>query len=118
MLVIYLLSRIIIEKNAQSISMTKILGYSNAEINGLYIASTAIVVVLSIIFTIPVANVVIAKIFPIALKDYSGYFFYYVPFSIFVKMALLGFLCYGIIAWFQTRKVKKIPLDIALKNVE
>lgn len=118
MLVIYLLSRIIIEKNAQSISMTKILGYSNAEINGLYIASTAIVVVLSIIFTIPVANVVIAKIFPIALKDYSGYFFYYVPFSIFVKMALLGFLCYGIIAWLQTRKVKKIPLDIALKNVE
>lgn len=118
MLVIYLLSRIIIEKNAQSISMTKILGYSNAEINGLYIASTAIVVVLSIIFTIPVANIVIAKIFPIALKDYSGYFFYYVPFNVFAKMALLGLLCYGIIAWLQTRKVKKIPLTIALKNVE
>lgn len=118
MLVIYLLSRIIIEKNAQSISMTKILGYSNAEINGLYIASTAIVVVLSIIFTIPVANIVIAKIFPIALKDYSGYFFYYVPFGVFIKMALLGLLCYGIIAWLQTRKVKKIPLTIALKNVE
>lgn len=118
MLVIYLLSRIIIEKNAQSISMTKILGYSNAEINGLYIASTAIVVVLSIIFTIPVANIVIAKIFPIALKDYSGYFFYYVPFNVFAKMALLGLLCYGIIAWLQTRKVKKIPLTIALKNAE
>ena len=118
MLVIYLLSRIIIEKNAQSISMTKILGYSNAEINGLYIASTAIVVVLSIIFTIPVANIVIAKIVPIALKDYSGYFFYYVPFNVFAKMALLGLLCYGIIAWLQTRKVKKIPLTIALKNVE
>lgn len=118
MLVIYLLSRIIIEKNAQSISMTKILGYSNAEINGLYIASTAIVVVLSIIFTIPVANIVIAKIFPIALKDYSGYFFYYVPFNVFAKMALFGLLCYGIIAWLQTRKVKKIPLTIALKNVE
>lgn len=118
MLVIYLLSRIIIEKNAQSISMTKILGYSNAEINGLYIASTAIVVVLSIIFTIPVANVVMAKVFPIALKDYSGYFFYYIPFVVFVKMALLGLLGYGIIAWFQTRKVKKIPLDIALKNAE
>lgn len=118
MLVIYILSKIIIEKNAQSISMTKILGYSNAEINGLYIASTAMVVALSIIFTIPAANVVVAKIVPIALKDYSGYFFYYVPFDVFVKMALLGFLCYGIIAWFQTRRVKKIPLDIALKNAE
>ena len=32
MLIVYLLSKIILEKNAQSISMTKILGYSNREI--------------------------------------------------------------------------------------
>ena len=36
-LIIYLLSKIIIEKNAQSISMAKILGYTNHEINRLYI---------------------------------------------------------------------------------
>ena len=37
MILIYLLSKIIIEKNAQSISMTKILGYTNGEISRLYI---------------------------------------------------------------------------------
>lgn len=37
MVVIYLLSKIIIEKNAQAISMTKILGYTNGEISMLYI---------------------------------------------------------------------------------
>lgn len=37
MILIYLLSKIIIEKNAQSISMVKILGYSNREISRLYI---------------------------------------------------------------------------------
>ena len=35
MILIYLLSKIIIEKNAQSISMTKILGYTNGEISRL-----------------------------------------------------------------------------------
>ena len=46
MILIYLLSKIIIEKNAQSISMTKILGYTNGEISRLYILSTSIVIVL------------------------------------------------------------------------
>ena len=46
MILIYLLSKIIIEKNAQSISMTKILGYTNGEISRLYILSTSLVVVL------------------------------------------------------------------------
>ena len=40
LVLIYLLSKIIIEKNAQSISMAKILGYTNGEIGRLYILST------------------------------------------------------------------------------
>lgn len=36
LVLIYLLSKIIIEKNAQSISMAKILGYTNGEISRLY----------------------------------------------------------------------------------
>ena len=43
---VYLLSKIIIEKNAQSISMAKILGYSKGEIARLYVMPTSIVVVL------------------------------------------------------------------------
>lgn len=70
------------------------------------------------LLTIPVANALISRVIPLALVDYSGYFFYYVPFTVFVKMALLGILGYGVIAFLQTRKVKRIPLDVALKNVE
>ena len=44
LVVIYLLSKVIIEKNAQSISMTKILGYTNGEISRLYILSTSLVI--------------------------------------------------------------------------
>ena len=44
-LIMYLLTKIIIEKNAGSISMVKVLGYENREINSLYILLTSIVVV-------------------------------------------------------------------------
>ena len=43
MVLIYILSKIIIEKNAQSISMAKILGYTGSEIGKLYIRSTTVV---------------------------------------------------------------------------
>ncbi len=118
MLIIYLLSKIIIEKNAQSISMTKILGYNNGEIGGLYIAATAIVVVLSLIITIPVANVIIEGAMTAIFASYSGWLPYYVSFDVFVMMAVAGIGAYAIIAFLQIRKVKRIPMDMALKNVE
>ena len=42
---IYLLTKLIIEKNENAISMTKILGYENREIASLYLLSTTIVLV-------------------------------------------------------------------------
>ncbi len=118
MLIIYLLSRIIIEKNALSISMTKILGYKNSEINGLYIASTSIVVIASLIATMPVVNVITRKVIELAFSDYPGWFVYDVPFSVFVEMAALGIVSYALIAVFQVRKVKKVPMADALKSAE
>ncbi len=118
MLIIYLLSKIVIEKNAQSISMTKILGYTEAEISGLYILSTTIVVIASLILTIPVVDLLMQQVFRIAFSAYAGWLPYYVPFTIYVKMVAAGAAAYGVIAFMQYRSVKKIPLDVALKNVE
>lgn len=117
-LIVYLLSKIVIEKNAHSISMTKILGYRNNEINGIYIITTSIVVVLSMLVTVPVSDLVIGKICTVMFKEYSGWLPYYCAPSVLVKMAVIGIISYAVIAFFQTRRIKKIPLADALKNVE
>ena len=118
MILIYLLSKIIIEKNAQSISMAKILGYTNHEINRLYITATTIVVVLSLMLTIPLANITIEEICKVAFARFSGWLPYYVPEITFVKMFAAGVIAYALVALFQIRKVKRIPMTDALKNVE
>lgn len=118
MLIIYLLSKLIIEKNANAISMCKILGYRDGEIAGMYILSTGIVVIMSLIATIPVVNYMMETVCVSLLSSFPGWLPYYVPFDTFIKMVALGVGAYGVITFFQFRSVKKIPLGIALKNVE
>ena len=117
-LIIYLLSKIIIEKNSQSISMTKILGYKNGEINRLYVTATTIVVVLSILLTIPVADRIIGSLCVYIFSDYSGWLPYYVPWYTYIEMFILGIVSYAVVAFMQMYRVKRIPMTDALKNNE
>ena len=115
----YLLSKIVIEKNSTSISMTKILGYTNGEIGRLYIVSTSIAVAGCIAISIPVGYYVLGVIFrEMILQKMSGWIVYQVPPVIFVEMAVAGMLSYGVVAVLLYRKIQKVPMSEALKNVE
>ena len=119
MVIIYLLSKLIIEKNAQSISMAKILGYSNAEISKLYILATSLVVVFGIFVTMPLIKYFLTYVFRIMmLESYSGWLPLYVPMRVYIKMFLLGLATYGLVAIIEYRRIRKVPMDEALKNVE
>ncbi len=118
MLIIYLLSKIVIEKNAQSISMTKILGYQTSEISSLYILSTSIVVVASLLLTMPLVNIILKLALEIVFSTYSGWIPYVIPASTYVKIIVTGIIAYSVVAFVQFRKVKSIPLSEALKKVE
>jgi putative ABC transport system permease protein len=119
LLLMYLLTKQIIEKNSQSISMTKILGFTDGEIGGLYIAANSIVVVISLLLAVPVTD----KLLRLAFSSYlytemTGYIPYMVTNGCFIKMILMGIGCYIVTALLQLYKIKKIPKSDALKNVE
>lgn len=119
MVVIYLLSKIVIEKNAQSISMAKILGYSNAEIARLYIIPTSIVTALLLIITLPLEKSLMEIIFyQMMMTSMSGWIPFYVSPTLFPEMFAIGILTYAVVAVIEYRKVRKIPMEEALKNVE
>ncbi|MBR6338246.1 MAG: ABC transporter permease [Ruminococcus sp.] len=117
-LVIYLLAKIIIEKNTQSISMTKILGYNNGEINSLYIHTTSFVTVISLVLSLILGDRLLAVVMFEAFKSYSGWFEYKMALSVALKTLSLGVATYLFVVLILSRKVKHIPLDEALKNVE
>lgn len=117
-LLLYLLSKVVIEKNAQSISMAKILGYSDKEINRLYIRTTTIVSVVSLVVTIGLCIVLLKVICEIAFAEYSGYLEFYMEPVDLAKVLVAGLVTYAVISFFQIRKIKAIPMTDALKNVE
>lgn len=119
MILIYLLSKIIIEKNAQSISMTKILGYSDREISSLYLLSTTIMVVIFLLLSFPIETVLMKALFHgIMISSISGWIPLYIDPILYVKMFLLGFGTYLLVALIEYRRIKKVPMDQALKNIE
>ena len=115
---IYLLTKLIIEKNETAISMTKILGYENKEIASLYLMSTSIVVVLADLISVVIGTLVMKVAWKMMLFSYSGWFAFKVKPLGYVKMFAFVLIGYLIVMVFDFRRIKKIPMDQALKNVE
>ena len=119
MILIYLLSKIIFEKNAQSISLRKILGYTNGEISRLYIMSTSIVVVLCLLISMPIEAAAMKVLFrEVMLQSISGWIALWIDPMIYVKMFGAGFVTYAVVALLEYRRIRKVPMGEALKNAE
>ena len=118
MVLVYILSKIIIEKNAQSISMAKILGYTGSEIGKLYIRSTTIVYLACFVATIPAVSVLIKYLMKVMIRlEMTGWIELYVGNIVYEELAL-GIGAYAVIAALEYRKIGRVPMDEALKNAE
>ena len=115
---IYLLTKIIIEKNENAISMTKMLGYENREIASLYLLSTSIVVVIADVISVILGTLVMNAAWRMILFSYSGWFAFRIKPSGYAKMFGFVLVGYLIVMIFDFQRIKKIPMDQALKNVE
>lgn len=115
---IYLLTKIIIEKNENAISMTKILGYESREIAGLYLLSTTIFLVIADAVSVFCGVFVMEQAWKAIMFDYSGWFTFMLETIGYVKMFLFVFIGYLVVMCYDFKRIKKIPLEEALKNME
>ncbi|CAB1245422.1 ABC transporter permease [Ruminococcaceae bacterium BL-4] len=118
MLLMYLLAKLIVEKNAQAISMVKILGYNNKEAGKLYNTATTIVVGLSLIISLPLSCLIMKELYYIFMKKINGWLTFYIAPWIHPAMLGIGVVCYLLVFLIQMKKVRKIPMAQALKNME
>ena len=118
MLILYLLTKLIIEKNAISISMVKVLGYKNSEINSLYILLTSILVVIFAMLSVGLSAFVVQNMWKTIMYGLNGWFTFYIGSMDFVKMVAIVCIAYAVVALFDMRRIRRVPLTEALKNVE
>ena len=113
---IYLLAKIIIEKNEQSISMVKILGFMNSEIGRLYMVPTAIMTTIFSIVGFIAGYYLMSWIFKLFMLQMDGYFVYYMKPSSMILSVVYLLVGYAAVSVLDYRRIRRIPMDVALKN--
>lgn len=118
LLLMYLLTKQILEKNTNSISMVKVLGYQNGEIGKLYIVTSIWVVLFSTGISMVFNTWLFHIILRIFMKGFGGWFNLVISTELYLKMSLMIIIAYLFIVFLQFIKIRKIPMQQVLKNVE
>lgn len=116
--VMYLLTKTVIDRSARSISYMKVFGYRNREVNRLYLTPLTIMVVVSLILSLPLVVLLITSIFKAMLLSYPGNFVIEFSPLMLGQCLLLGFMTYLVVALFHVRHIRRVPLALALKIQE
>ncbi len=117
-LIIYLLARLVIDRNAKSISMMKILGYSGSEISRLYNRATAMAAIGSLLLSLPFSYITLKLVLKILMMNYNGWITAYIAPWVYAAVMGLGAASYGIVHILEMRRINRIPLAEALKDAE
>ena len=118
LLMIYLLARLITERNTYAISMLKILGYTNREAGHLYNNATLVMTVISFILSGVLGVAGIKVIYYIMMKAFAGWLTFYVaPWGV-PLLVVTGVFCYFLVNFVLMRRIRKIPMADALKDVD
>ena len=117
-IMMYLLTKTVIDRSARSISYMKVFGYRDREINKLYVRSITITVALSLVISLPIVIWGVSLFAEVIFMNYSGNFAINIPLWLMVESVAIGFATYLVVALFHVRAVKRVRLEEALKVQE
>jgi putative ABC transport system permease protein len=97
--------------------MTKILGFKNGEIGRLYLVSTSIAVLASLLVSIPIIAALLRYAFKVYIyKKIAGYIPFIISNDCYIKLVVMGMASYLVVALGMLLKIKKVPMGEALKQ--
>ncbi len=114
----YLLTKSVIDRSARAISYMKVFGYRDREISRLYVRSITLTVAVSLVVCQPLIIGGLTAIFRAMLLAYSGNIEIFVPLSAIAEVIAIGFATYLVVTLLHVRRIKRVPLALALKVQE
>ena len=98
--------------------MVKILGYTDREVAGLYLVTTTVAVIVSELIAVFVSKSVMTELWRMVLARMGGYYPFMLTPQGMLRMGLIVFAGYMIVMLIDFRRIKRIPMDEALKDME
>ena len=117
-IVMYLMVRMVIERQKNYISLFKLMGYSEKEMSKLYLRNNSYLVLLSVLVFTPISKWVIDSIYPLMVKNRSVGF--NLDYTIDKYLFIFGLVVFSyIIAYLLAKaRLRKVTLSEVLKDVE
>ncbi|WP_369809458.1 FtsX-like permease family protein [uncultured Adlercreutzia sp.] len=115
---IFLLTKTVIDRNARAIAYLKVFGYRPAEVNRLYLRSITTTVIVSVIACLPLVVGAIALLVKVVFMEYAGNFEIVIPPAQLALTVFVGIACYGVVAVAHMARIKRVPMALALKAQE
>lgn len=113
----YLLSKMIIEKNRTPISYLKIFGFTDRENASIYLNATGLVLTIYLLLSPFILQRLMVVIMKESMKKFDAYMAPYMPMHIYIIVSLTGIFLFFLIQKVQTRKIAGINMVEALKDV-
>lgn len=118
LVMMYILTKVVIDKNALSISYMKVFGYEPKEIRRLFITPSTVVAMISLLVCLPLEALTFKWILIFLSSLIDGYLDFYLPIYVYILIIVIGVVTYGLITLLHLRSINKIPMSDALKNRE
>ena len=118
LVMMYILTKVVIDKNALSISYMKVFGYEPKEIRSLFITPSTVVAFLSLIICLPLEALCFKWLLIFLSSMIDGYLDFFLPFWVYILILGIGAVTYGLITLLHLRSINRIPMTEALKNRE
>lgn len=118
LVLVYLLTKTVIDRSARSISYMKVFGYRNSEVNGLYVRPITYWTFFSLVASLPLVMGATLGMFSFAFARFSGNFPIVVPTTRLILIVAMGMATYAVVAFLHIRRIKQVPLELAMKVQE
>ena len=117
-ILMYLLTKTVIDRSARSISYMKVFGYHNREVNSLYLHPISASVLVSLVASLPMVIGLIIVFMKAAFMRFTGNIEAYTAPEQLAYVLLAGVVSYALIAVLHVWRIRKVPLSLALKDNE
>lgn len=116
LVVLYILTRLVIDRNAISMSFLKVMGYTAKEIRSLYLHATTYIVIISLLAALPLCSIALHYLMKFAFMKFTGYLTVYIPVYVYALVFATGLIAYLFIKAILTRRIEQLELGSALKE--
>ena len=118
LVLVYLLTKTVIDRSARSISYMKVFGYRTGEVDGLYVRPITYWTLISLVASLPLVAAAITGLLKFAFLRFSGNFPLIVPSERLALIVAAGMSTYAVVAFLHIRRIKRVPLELAMKIQE